>query len=498
MKSLLRRLWSKRAVRGLVWTLVTLVTLSALTVQIVNRSGARALAKIRAELNEEGETLEFADLLPESIPDQENFCAVPALRGIADEEGGKSAREAMAAFDLKTRTGGETLPAVENSAQTGKPTDLAPWIEALVGNPDGGAGSLLEALSEQEPVLAELADALDRPEARWTPQWKERDLPAILFAISLPHYNTSQSLARGLALRTLAATEAGDVTAAHESVRILLRLAEANSEDPFLIGLLVTSSHANFAANGVWALCRNRVGSPEDFERLAAALARLDLTEATHRAWRTEMAAGVSTIEALAHPSKWSQGEREFFFGNGDLRNIGLIPRGWILQNAATLAELQWRHGLKPLREGGLVAMQDASGDMEKEILKLGDSPLKWPGSFLAAMILPATAATTMNVIHTDVLLTQSQIACALEGFHLAHRQYPESLSELGSLSLADPWTGEAMRYENTPDGRYRLWSVGPDRVDDGGQRILDPDHPEKTRFRSKDYRGDWVWDYPE
>ncbi|MCB1205285.1 MAG: hypothetical protein KDN18_13575 [Verrucomicrobiae bacterium] len=498
MKSFLHHLWSKRAVRGLAWSLVTLVTLAVLTVQIVNRSGSRALSKIRAELNEEGETLDFAQLLPDSIPDSENFCAVPALHGIADEEAGKSAREALAPFDLKTRTEGETLPALGNSAQTGIPTDLAPWIESLVKNPDGGANALLEILSDQEPVLAEFADALDRPEARWTPQWRERELPAILFAISLPQYNTSQNLARSLALRTLAAAEVGDVQTAHESVRILLRLAEANSQDPCLIGLLVTSSHTSLAANGVWTLCRDRVGSPEDFGRLETSLGRLNLTEATGQAWRTELAAGVSTIESLGNSSKWSQAEWEFLLGSGDIRNVGLIPRGWLFQNAATLAELQWRHGLKPFREGGLVAMQEASGEMEKEILKLRDSPLKWPGSFLATMILPATAATTTNVIHTEVLLTQARVACALERFHLTHRQYPGNLSELGNLSMADPWTGETMQYEKTPGGRYRLWSVGPDRVDDGGQRILDPDHPEKTRFRSKDYLGDWVWDYPE
>jgi hypothetical protein len=152
---------------------------------------------------------------------------------------------------------------------------------------------------------------------------------------------------------------------------------------------------------------------------------------------------------------------------------------------------------LKPLREGGLIALQEASTDLEREILTLRESPLRWPGSFLATLILPATAATTLNVLHTEVLLTQARTACALERFHLEHGHYPESLAELGNVSADDPWTGEAMRYERTPTGRYRLWSVGPDRIDGGGRRNLDADEPAKTRFRSKDYRGDWVWDYP-
>lgn len=497
MKSLFLRLWSKRAVRGLVWTLVTLVTLTALTAQIVNRSGTRALEKIRTDLKKEGETLVFADLLPESISDQQNFCAVPALRGIAEEQSGRTAREALAPFDLKARAGAAPLPGLENSAQTGKPVDLGPWTEALAADAAGGPAALLEALADQEPVLAELAGALDRPEARWTPQWRERELPAILFAVSVPHYQTSQNLARSLTLRATAEAETGAADAAHKSVEILLRLAEANSEDPFLIGLLVTSSHASLAANSIWALCRDRAGSPEDFGRLETSLARLDLEEATGRAWRTELAAGVSTIVALANTREWSREEREFLLGSGDVQNVGLIPRGLILNNAAILAELQWKYGLKPLREGGLLAMQEASADLEKEIMEIRKSPLKWPGSFLATMILPATAATTTNVLHAEVLLTQAGIACVLERHFLTHQHYPAKLSDLGSVRTTDPWTGTEMRYERTAGGRYRIWSVGPDRVDDGGRRIFDPEDPEKTRFRSKDYLGDWVWDYP-
>lgn len=41
--------------------------------------------------------------------------------------------------------------------------------------------------------------------------------------------------------------------------------------------------------------------------------------------------------------------------------------------------------------------------------------------------------------------------------------------------------------------GRYALWCVGPDRVDDGGKRRREPvvDPVEKG------WKGDWLWSYP-
>ena len=99
----LSRLWSHRQVRGSVWTLFTLFTLAILIHQLINWQGARHLSEIRATLAAEGETLDFRAVLPELIPDTENFCATPALSGIAEAESGEEGREALAVFDLKSR-----------------------------------------------------------------------------------------------------------------------------------------------------------------------------------------------------------------------------------------------------------------------------------------------------------------------------------------------------------------------------------------------------------
>jgi len=491
MKTLFHRLWSKRAVRATVWTLVSLVTLAVLLIRLSDWQATRRWSAIRETLASEGETLDFRALFPEPVADESNFCATPALHAIADEAAGKGNRGALGAFELKAREG-KKLPASGNPALTGKRPDLAPWIDALTNPPETGPQDLLAALSAQDSIIAELSGVLDRPSAQWTPSWKSRELPAFLFAIPLPHYSTSQNLTKSLAVRSLAETQLGNASAAHANLRIILRLAEANTGDPFLIGLLVGCAQSSLAANGAWTLCEARLGTAEDFARLEADFARLDFTRASQHAWRGELAAGTSSINAVAG----SASAHKQLLEKSGFGNLSLVPRGLLRNNASVLAELQWNHCLKPLKEGGLPALHDGAVAFEASVEDLRRSPLRKAGSFLAILAMPGSASIAAKAIQAQVLATQAGIACALEGHFLTHQGYPEALSELGSVGTIDPWTGEEMRYEKTPDGRYRLWSVGPDRVDDGGKRNLDPADPMKTKYLESKDRGDQVWGY--
>jgi hypothetical protein len=493
MKTLFHRLWSKRAVRATIWTLVSLVTLAVLLIRLIDWQANRRWSAIRETLASEGETLEFRALFPEPVADESNFCATPSLHSIADEAAGKVNRESLGVFELKAREG-KKLPTPGNPALTGKRPDLAPWIDALTDTPEAGPQDLLAAFSAQDSIIAELSGVLDRPSAQWTPTWKSRELPAFLFALPLPHYTTSQNLTKSLAVRSLAEVQRANAAAAHANLRLIARLAEANTSDPFLIGLLVGCAQSSLAANGAWTLCEARLGTVEDFAQLEADFARLDFTRAAQLAWRGELAAGTSSINAMAG----SASDRRQLLDNSEFSNLHLVPRGMLRNNAAVLAELQWKHCLKPLKEGGLPALQDGAVAFEDSLEDLRRSPLQKAGSFLAILAMPANASIASTSIQAQALATQAGIACALERHFLTHQQYPASLSELGSVDTIDPWTGGEMRYEKTPNGRYRIWSVGPDRVDDGGKRNLDPADPAKTKFRDSAYRGDWVWSYAD
>jgi hypothetical protein len=64
------------------------------------------------------------------------------------------------------------------------------------------------------------------------------------------------------------------------------------------------------------------------------------------------------------------------------------------------------------------------------------------------------------------------ETAIALRLYRKEHGRYPENLSALVPRYLpsvpADPFDGKPLRYRREGTG-FRLWSIGPDRKDDGG-----------------------------
>jgi hypothetical protein len=92
--------------------------------------------------------------------------------------------------------------------------------------------------------------------------------------------------------------------------------------------------------------------------------------------------------------------------------------------------------------------------------------------------------------------------ALALERFALHHKEYPASLTNLMPAFLsavpADFMDGQPLRYRRFEDGRYVLYSVGLDGVDNGGQ-IVSPEFPAASYRRREPmflphFNTDLVW----
>ena len=96
---------------------------------------------------------------------------------------------------------------------------------------------------------------------------------------------------------------------------------------------------------------------------------------------------------------------------------------------------------------------------------------------------------------HTQATADHAALACALEQYRLAHRQFPEKLEALTPQFIStlpkDALTGESYKYRPTDDGRFVLYSVGWNEKDDGGTAAFNKDGEVILR------NGDWVWEYP-
>jgi len=75
------------------------------------------------------------------------------------------------------------------------------------------------------------------------------------------------------------------------------------------------------------------------------------------------------------------------------------------------------------------------------------------------------------------------QTALAIEQYRIQRGTFPDKLDDLVPKFLTalplDPFDGQQLRYNHTDEG-YLLYSIGPDRLNDKGQKAL-PFHTKNT-----------------
>jgi len=510
----------RRRYRRLTWTLVTLGTLFTLLYTWFNWTAARQWQTAQQTLRDNGETIIFSDLFPDPLPASENFCAIPLLHGIAlDQVPGAEATtldapNALESLDLSRlehASGGEATRPQLAAASLGTPTDLAAWARWLDGETADSAdpaARVLAALAPLQPSFDELAAGLGRPHARWTPEWAERDLPALLVSLGLPHYSGSRRAAETLALRAIAAARSGDAATAHQSAGVVAKLTEACLNDPFLMGLLVGTAQASTLNRATWEICHTRTGTAADFAQLESALRQLDLRAAALRAWRGELAAQANTIQYLrAAPSQRADLLAMVGPEAGPSATTWQailnrsIPRGFFDANAAAITKATWTYAILPLRDQGWLDVIRRAEEWELDS-RPGQGFTRDRLYSLSTLMAPATHLAARQVAFGQVILDQALIACALERYFITTSSYPDSLAKLtladGAPLPVDQISGRPMAYRTTEDGRYLLWSVGLDGKDDGGTRHPDSGSPAQTNLSAPTYTGDWIWDYPK
>jgi hypothetical protein len=119
------------------------------------------------------------------------------------------------------------------------------------------------------------------------------------------------------------------------------------------------------------------------------------------------------------------------------------------------------------------------------------------PGDVLTGTLWPVFLRGRFNVAKCETANTMLMVALAVRAYRLEKGSYPDSLSQLTPdyIKAIPPdgfGAGEALRYKKE-GANYRLWSIGPDKKDDGGK----PADNGKTTGRyliAEHSRGDMVF----
>ena len=87
-----------------------------------------------------------------------------------------------------------------------------------------------------------------------------------------------------------------------------------------------------------------------------------------------------------------------------------------------------------------------------------------------------ATRRLIYSALYHQAVLRAARAAVGCERFRLAHGRWPDALPD---PVPSDPYTGRPLRFMRHADG-LTVYSVGPDRQDDGGDLRPHPGHPSR------------------
>ena len=507
---------------------------------IENARGALVWRQTRATLKARGECLELACIIPPPVRDEENFFATPFWSHFhytrTTDASGRNSTIQWADTNKSEVTRELSLPNVPTPKnRLGVPpektpegrTDLAAWATAfrtstsnalhrpargsygsgvqwvaypIPETPGNPAADVLQALTKLDPVLAEFQAASDRPHNRY-PHHYEEGFSAVLNSVG--HI---RSKTRSLALRSAARLAQGQTAEAAADVVLAFRLGDSLREDPYQISQLVRYVCDTIALRALWEGLIDHRWSDEQLARFQDVLTRRDYAPGLIRAIECERNVAGYELERILADRIGRLHQLDALGGNNSPSEAEeystaisvLMPDGWFRQNQAQLM-LGYqnlldsaRTAMKPNNRSQALKEAQALDEVADRFL-MEFSTQTTPRNFLVRRLMPSLGKASQRAQRVITLARLGAVACALERHQRAHGRYPESLSDLGPATLKalpDDWmSGQPFHYRRTGDGRFELWSVGPDGKDDGGvYRTRNP----KNNSVSEDR--DWPW----
>lgn len=367
--------------------------------------------------------------------------------------------------------------------------------------PGTPAEDVLLALSLAGVELDALAaEAARRPLHRFPVQYLERPTWGIL----LPHLSQAKKLASVLQLRAVARLMVGQSDGAFADTLLAMRIAEMLRDEPFLISHLVRAAAWSLALQPVWEGLNDHRWKEPQLAEFARRLRATDLLVDVPRLFQGHLVTEIAPASAKEREDL-AEMFRSGFTSRPDAGEIPphqielgawLIrhgPAGWFYQNQVTAAEtVQQELANFSAWNGNRGATNFA---VKEPAPRYRVHPYRYiVDQFGIQMPLRRGVAT---LLRGQAQLHLTLTACALERYRLANGGHPAALTELVPRFLdrvpSDPMTGEPLRYVRAADGGFKLYSVGGDGMDNGGELEQRTDPPMDLKF-TENGPGDWVW----
>jgi hypothetical protein len=458
---LLKRIFSVRNLMCALFVVIALFTAWAIFCAEERRRGERLWNDYRANTTARGVKVDLKDVIPPDIPDTENFAAIPMIQDLfTAKEEGRPVPEWFAAAKL------DEIKATLAQGVDGK-SILDQWREEFVKHGVVPAGSgdsadvVLAALHLLEPELAQLREAGHRTSCKFPVKW-EKGISALL-----PHLEPLQQTKKVYRLSMAAHLAKGNSAAAYRDFEDGLKIYSAMRTELALISGLNRISVLRSLDEGVVADQALSKWTDEDLEHLMAVMATVDLPKDLEFAIGSERAVINSIFDDLMTTPNTELAKLGDVMGIGrSLGAVSMYPRGWF-----RLSQVKTNQHFDRMLEGRWPMKTEMPVD---PLLRTSTSRLARQPYLLFVLLAPSVDGALSKYARTKALHDQVQIACALERCRRKYGAYPDQLGALQPAFLAsvpqDPIDGAPMRYRRSSDGGFELWSIGLNRIDDGGK----------------------------
>jgi hypothetical protein len=418
--------------------------------------GQRDWQNYKHTLQAKGEALDWNDYIPPPVPDDQNFFKAPKMR----EWFVKDWRP----------TNNEFENMVTNEDQWTNITDSA------------SAAGFLAASDQYQPDFDLIHEALKRPYARMDGDYSiSLDMPMINIR-NLSEVIRLLGQRAKCQLLICRPERALDELTMLNDLRRIMEFPPAGRPTTMLDAMLNAMAAGIYTDTIAFGM-QHHVWQEAQLEQLQIQLDKISLEPVFNNAFQADEAGSINALEStLLKPFTNSTSVRSY------IRTA--IMQGWLYQNilAATQVQEEARSGMDV--PGNTVSPRVVDAAV-KAIHKSLDHFSPYHLGTEIFYIKFNTKIQQMAFIQDKVI--EAQIACALERYRLANGAYPNSLDALAPQFIGtlphDIIDGGPLIYRPTSDGKFLLYSIGWNEIDDGGKAS-----PVNSNGAVDVTKGDWVW----
>jgi hypothetical protein len=320
-------------------------------------------------------------------------------------------------------------------------------VERAEGEPS--VGDVEQLVREARPALGKLREGLGKPCVRPRPETGDPSK-----SLDLAPNARAREMTRLLRWEGWLHAEHGDYRAAFRSYLDAITLGQDLARQRLLIDKLTSIACEAIACSAIRQTVAQAAGDEPALAEVVAGLQRVEPREVPY--WETlagEYAYAVAWLKWISSPGAITREEFRQEFGT---RAIGA---------ALVLA-----------RRNVDQYYSDAVAMAERDTWEWDPDAVVPPPDDSLAGLLASPPMAEHNMRRHLATLRGTLLVAALELHRTRSGEYPASLADLvpGVLPSVpvDPWTGQPFRYERISATQYKLYSVGPDRTDDGGVGI--------------------------